>query len=51
MVGINQNSTQVSLSVFDSLGRNMAPLINEYHAPGNYSTQLDASKCFKWNVF
>lgn len=37
------SSTRVVLKVYDSLGKEISTLVNDYKAPGNYSVQFDAS--------
>ena len=40
----NDSKINVSLKIYDALGREIATLVNQRQSPGNYSVQFDASK-------
>ena len=40
----NDRAVQVSLKIYDALGREVATLVNKEQAPGKYSVQLNAEK-------
>ena len=42
-IALNATTTNVTLKVYDILGREVATLINKEQAPGNYSVKFDAS--------
>ncbi len=40
---VNSESSNVSLIVFDLVGKEVATLVNKPHTPGNYKVEFDAS--------